>query len=261
MIAAHGASVACHRDGAARHAVADEVADGEVLIQLHVGSGKGEATRNFHLQLAVAAIECAQQLGGALAFRIGVCRIERVGSTRGLFANVRERGRLRAVDGARAEEEKFACVGRAGKLQTTAGAFDDGVEHQRRLFVVERRAGVGGGVDDVAELSGGKREAAHVALGDLHLVGQVRHLAAHGGRVAGQNRHPRPELQGAVGVQKALHQPAAEEAAGAREEDPLATHLLPQGEGLAQAVFQVFAEQFRHFDSQRAREKSGAGDF
>ena len=76
----------------------------------------------------------------------------------------------------------------------------------------------GCGVDDVAELAGGKLEAIHAAGMETQarLPRQMRHFSQEGRRIARQDQDLGAKVQLLVGPEKCLDQPHPKEARSAR---------------------------------------------
>ena len=129
-------------------AIGDEVADGEMRVEFHVRPDESKAARDGGRQAGRSA-QRAQHFRGALAFGVGIRRIERIGPSCKGFTYMAELRRLAAVNCARTDEQKSGGRTGDGELQRAARAFDNRVEHDAGGFVVQRGAGLGRGMDDM----------------------------------------------------------------------------------------------------------------
>src|SRR6266446_2210795 len=153
--------------------------------------------------------------GDALAFGIDACGIEWVRSTEIILWNVREAGRLFAVDGPRTGQKKLAGRMRFGKPEHLRSAVDDGRKPiERRLFGGLPPACLGSGVEDVWKVAIRKGEAANISRvkSEGRIGGKMRALHREGRGVARQDRGASVEVELPIDIGEAFQQPAPEKA-------------------------------------------------
>ena len=125
--AAEGGAVALDVDGFAREGVADEVADGEVLVERKVGADEREAAGDDALEWRIVGVGDAEMLRHALGFVVGALQEQWVGASGVGFGDSGEAGDVAAVHRSGAGVEQAAGSGFAGELEDAAGALEDGV--------------------------------------------------------------------------------------------------------------------------------------
>src|SRR5882757_9098985 len=95
---------------------------------------KGKAAGDLDLDRAMHRLKRTHLFGDALAFGVDAPRVERVRYPEIIIRNVREAGRLFAVDGPRTGKKKLAGRVGLGKVEHVRRAVDDRGEHIERLF-------------------------------------------------------------------------------------------------------------------------------
>lgn len=97
-IGSSGRTIAMNVDWPACEDVADEVANGEVLVEREMGTAEGPAAGNLTIKASISLIKSAKELGYAFALSVDAGRKQRVGGALIGFGHVGHIGRLPAID-------------------------------------------------------------------------------------------------------------------------------------------------------------------
>jgi hypothetical protein len=116
-------------------------------------------------------------------------------------------------------KEAFSPAGHA-KVERAARAGGDCVEHPQRIFSVEFRARISGGMNDIIEFAIREIEIndASAYEGEVWMLGEVRGLLPESVNASRQDRRLESKAKAFFGMAKTLQKPAADEAGAPSDE-------------------------------------------
>jgi len=152
-------------------------------------STEGPASGDSTLEPEGLVKESAHEFGSALAFGIDAGWIERIGSAGVGLGQVRDGGRLLAIDGTGAGEKKSRGAMTGGELKSALGASQDGRQHINGSFGGLSCAGLVCGVNDEGKITIGEGEVTDVAgkEGDGGIGDEMGALRGKGDGVASED--------------------------------------------------------------------------